>query len=457
MSKLIVSIATPPGESAIGIIRLSGEQCLEIAQSIFQSSSKKLVNQYPQRTMIYGHIIDNEKKYDEVMICYFEGPRSFTRENMIEIYSHGSSISLREILNLLISKGASPAEPGEFTKRAFLNGRIDLSQAEAIMDLISAKTKLGFDIAISQMEGSITNYLNDISEVLTNLMAQIEVLIDYPDEDVEIISNTSIRILLEQLEEKLNNIIVSYGTGKIIRDGISIVIIGKPNVGKSSLLNALLRESRAIVTHIPGTTRDIIEESLNIKGIPIKLIDTAGIRETEDMIEKIGVERTKIFFNKSDMALLVLNASESLSQEDEDIIAIVKDKMNLVIVNKVDLDVIIDIDRVRTLLPNAYIIETSLVFEKGISTVEDAIESIILSGRLISKSGVILTNARQFEAALNANEAIKSALNALNNQFPLDLVEVDLMNAYAYVGEITGKSANEDIINRIFEKFCLGK
>lgn len=457
MSKTIVSIATPPGESAIGIIRLSGDNSLEIAQSIFHASSKKLISQYPQRTMIYGHIIDANRKYDEVMLAYFQGPRSFTCENMIEIYSHGSSISLREIQSLLINKGASPAEPGEFTKRAFLNGRIDLSQAEAIMDLISAKTKLGFDIAISQMEGSLFNYLNEASEVLTNLMAQIEVLIDYPDEDIEIISNASIEKSLQELSQSFNEIIRSYDTGKIIKDGISIVIIGKPNVGKSSLLNALLRESRAIVTHIAGTTRDIIEESLNIKGIPVKLIDTAGIRETEDMIEKIGVDRTKIFFNKSDMALLVLNASEPLSHEDEDIISIVKDKMNLVIINKVDLAVVIDIDRIRELLPNAYIIETSLVNEDGISKVEDAIEDMILSGKVINKSGVILTNARQYEAALNAYNSVQLAFEALKDKMPLDLVEVDLMNAYASIGEITGKSANEDIINRIFEKFCLGK
>ncbi|MCK8060853.1 MULTISPECIES: tRNA uridine-5-carboxymethylaminomethyl(34) synthesis GTPase MnmE [unclassified Fusibacter] len=457
MSHIVSAIATSPGESAIGIIRLSGEGAIELVSSIFSTPSKRKLTYFNERTMAYGHIVKDEMILDEVMVAYFKGPRSYTKEDMVEIYTHGSYIALREVQNHLITVGASPAEPGEFTKRAFLNGRIDLSQAEAVMDLISSKTKKGFEVAIDQLEGNLSIVLNKKIEELTDLMAQIEVIIDYPDEDVEIISRENIFKSLGEMKKDINELATTYESGKVIKDGLNLVIIGRPNVGKSSLLNALLKESRAIVTHIAGTTRDVIEEVANIRGIPVRLVDTAGIRETDDMIEKMGVEKTKQFFNRSDMAILVLNASEELAIEDEQILEVVKDKKVIVLVNKIDLERKLDLEMVKSHLPGAKFVEASIMNDVGLNELEDAIESHIISGEVAMKSGRILTNARHYEAVVKAGNSIKAAMETMESGMPLDVIEVDLINAYNAIGEVVGKSVNEDVIARIFEKFCLGK
>lgn len=457
MEHIITAIATASGESAIGIIRVSGQGCGQFVSDLFKTPGQKKFIDYPVRTMVYGHILDQDQVLDEVMAVRYQAPKSFTGEEMVEIFTHGSYIALREVQNLLIRQGASPAEPGEFTKRAFLNGRLDLSQAEAVMDLISSKTKVGFDVAMKQLDGHLSQVLHGFIDQLTDLMAQIEVVIDYPDEEIEVITRDRVVETLIDLLSQLKNLLKTYDAGKIIKDGLNLVIIGRPNVGKSSLLNALLRESRAIVTHIPGTTRDVIEEYANIKGVPVKLIDTAGIRETEDMIEQIGVEKTKAFFNKADMALLVFNASEPFTLEDQHIIDVVKEKQLIVLINKIDLEMVLDVEAIKNKLPHAQFLMTSLTSEIGLDALETAIADRVMSGDIQAKQGQLLTNARHYEACVVAKNAVKQALETLEGGLPLDLIEVDLTNAYTAIGEVIGKSVHEDVINRIFEKFCLGK
>ncbi len=457
MEHIIAAIASAPGESAIGIVRVSGYKSIELISSIFKSKDDvELINK-KERMMHYGHIVDGEKVYDEVLAVYFKGPKSYTKEDMVEIFAHGSYISLVNILNLIIKKGATPARAGEFTKRAFLNGRIDLSQAEAVMDMISSKTKIGFEVALNQLEGHLSKKIDDILHTMTDILAQIEVVIDYPDEEVEVISNQNIKQSLKQINNELQVLVDSYDTGKIIKEGLNIVIIGRPNVGKSSLLNALVRQNRAIVTDIAGTTRDIIEEHASIKGIPIKLVDTAGIRETDDMIEKIGVEKTKAHFNQSDMALIVFNASEPITKEDEHILDVIADKKVIIIINKVDLKQKFESEIVKQKLPNAPILYTSALNDVGIDKLENLIVEQILSGAITQQSNDVLTNARHYQAVNLALDNITNAEHSLEMGMPLDIVEVDLMDAYNALGEVTGKSVHEDVINRIFEKFCLGK
>lgn len=457
MNDIICAIATAAGESAIGIVRLTGEGCVQLASTVFKAHSGKTLIEQPTRYMAYGHIVEGDKHYDEVMVVKYLAPYSYTREDMVEIFTHGSYLSTRQIQQLMIKQGALLAEAGEFTKRAFINGRIDLSQAEAVMDLISAKTKKGFSLALDQLEGGLTGLLNQVSEQMTDMMAQIEVVIDYPDEDVEVVTRQQIVNGLNAIKKQLLELSDSYDAGKIIKDGIRLVIIGRPNVGKSSLLNALLKDNRAIVTDIAGTTRDVIEEYANIRGIPIRLIDTAGIRETDDMIERLGVEKTKAHFNSADMALIVFNSSEQMTLEDEQVLDVIADKKVIVVINKVDLVSQLEIERIKAHLSQAPIVYTSVTTNSGIDQLESQIEQLILSGSVSVQASHMLTNNRHYQAIVRANEALASALSALQDDIPLDIVEVDIANAYSQLGEITGKTVGDDVIGRIFEKFCLGK
>lgn len=456
----IAAIATASGEAGIGIVRISGEKSIEIIDKIFKSKENKVLSQYKPRRITYGFIIDPEKeeKIDEVLVSYMRGPNTYTREDIVEINCHGGMIPVKKILELVLRNGARAASPGEFTKRAFLNGRIDLAQAEAIMDLISAKTEKGFDVALSQLEGSLSKEVSQIREKLLEMLAHIEVSIDFSEEDD--IDEVTLSNLLEnssKIEKSIQKLLDSSHTGKIIREGLSTVIIGKPNVGKSSLLNALIRESRAIVTDVPGTTRDVIEEHFSIKGIPLRLIDTAGIRETEDIVEKIGVERSKELFNLADLIIVVLDASSDLTKEDLEIMDLIESKKALIIINKTDLPQKLNIEEVRNIVKGKDIIEVSILENKGIEDIEEALVNIVYQGQVRARDSLLVTNVRHQNALERALKSIEDGIKAMNNRLPLDFIEVDIKDTWEALGEITGDTVGGDLLDHIFENFCIGK
>ncbi|PID83021.1 MAG: tRNA uridine-5-carboxymethylaminomethyl(34) synthesis GTPase MnmE [Clostridiales bacterium] len=454
----IVSIATAKSvESAIGIIRLSGNDAVSIANLVFKSRSGKILDNSTARLMLYGNIVSEDKIYDEVLAVYFPAPNSYTTEDVVEFQCHGNAVILDEIVKLIIKNGAIIAEKGEFTKRAFLGGRLDLSQAEAVMDMISAKTKAGFDIALNQLSGSIGRNIDYMLEKFTDLLAKIEVTIDYPDEDIETLEYESIRKDLNLINNKIEVMIKSFDSGKIYRDGISMAIIGTPNVGKSSFMNRLLNEERAIVTNIPGTTRDIIKEWVNIEGVPVNIIDTAGIRITDDVVEKIGVEKSKEIFNNSDFVVLVLDATNELSEDEKYFISLVKEKKSIVMLNKTDLNCKIHTEDIKKIYEKDSIIECSMLYEHGIDEFKNMFKSIFLNENISVNSMETITNSRHLSSLINGQNSINEALKAMDGSMHLDLIQIDLLNAYTSLGEITGKTIDEDVVNRIFEKFCLGK
>ena len=454
----IVAIATAPGEGAIGIIRLSGDEAQEILTNIFRSKKGNKVESFENRKLTYGNIVDeDEHVIDEVLATLMRGPKTYTREDVVEIHCHGGIVPLQNIVKRVLRAGARMAEVGEFTKRAFLNGRLDLAQAESVMDLISAKTTKGFDVAYGQLEGGLSQKVSTLRDELISTMAQLEVCIDYPEEDIEEITYPEVVKKLSTVENGIEDLLASSETGRIIRDGLSTVIVGKPNVGKSSLLNALLKEARAIVTDIPGTTRDVIEEFINIKGVPLKLIDTAGIRETEDVVEKIGVEKSKSFFNQADLVVFVINASEALTQEDEDIIEHIGDKKAIVVVNKIDLPPAFDIDALEARLSNKTFIRTSMMNEQGIEDVENQIAEMVFGGQVIRKENAYVSNIRHINALEKAKLSIRSAIDATEGGMPYDFIEVDTKDTYEALGEITGETVEDDMMTKIFSNFCLGK
>ncbi|HZK57286.1 MAG TPA: tRNA uridine-5-carboxymethylaminomethyl(34) synthesis GTPase MnmE [Clostridia bacterium] len=455
----IAAIATAPGEAGIGIVRISGEESIEIIDKIFESKRGKKLSQYKSRRITYGYIIDPEtnEKIDEVLVSYMKAPDTYTREDIVEINCHGGMMPVKRILELVLRSGARAADPGEFTKRAFLNGRIDLVQAEAIMDLIGAKTEKGFDVALNQLEGFLSKEVSKIREKLLEMLAHIEVSIDFAEEDVDEIT---LDILLESSEEvkkDIQKLLDTSHTGKIIREGLSTVIVGKPNVGKSSLLNALIRESRAIVTNVPGTTRDVIEEYLSIKGIPLRLIDTAGIRETDNVVEKIGVERSKELFNLADLIIVVLDASDNLTKEDLEIMNLIGSKRALIIINKTDLPQKLDVDEVRNIAKDKDIIEISITENIGIEQIEDTLAEMVYQGAVRAKDSLLVTNIRHKDALERALRSIKDGIKAIEKRLPLDFIEVDIRDAWQTLGEITGDTAGEDLLDHIFENFCIGK
>lgn len=454
----IVAISTPPGEGAIGIVRMSGELSLEIANKIFKKKMNGVITAKDHRKMLYGHICKNESVVDEVLLVPMFAPATYTREDLVEIHCHGGMVPLTEIVKLILENGASMAEPGEFTKRAFLNGRLDLAQAESVMDLIQAKTPQGFEVAYNQLEGHLSGKVDAVRAALLSAMAQLEVCIDYPEEDIEEMTYSEMTDRFKAAEKSVSALLENSETGRILRDGLSTVIVGKPNVGKSSLLNALLRESRAIVTDIPGTTRDVIEETLNVRGVPVKLVDTAGIRETEDLVEKLGVERSKAFFNRADLVVFVLNAAEALSPEDEDIMKYLKDRRAIVLLNKSDLDPILDEMLLRERLGNEIpVIRTSLIQEEGIQELEDEIAKMVYGGQISLGERSVVTNLRHQDALRRAAKSLNDALVSCNEGMPYDFLQVDVRNAYDALGEITGETVENDLITKIFSQFCLGK
>lgn len=449
----ITAISTPLGEGAIGIVRLSGTDALAIAQSVFKG---KNLDQVASHTINYGHIVDPNTGtiVDEVMVSVMLAPKTFTRENVVEINTHGGIAVTNEILQLLIRQGARMAEPGEFTKRSFLNGRVDLTQAEAVMDIIRAKTDKAMTIAVKQLDGSLSQLINDTRQEILNTIAQVEVNIDYPEyDDVEEMTTALLREKTQEFQSLLENLLRTAKRGKILREGLSTAIIGRPNVGKSSLLNNLLREDKAIVTDIAGTTRDVIEEYVNIKGVPLKLVDTAGIRETDDLVEQIGVERSKKALQEADLVLLVLNASEKLTDQDRALLNLSQDSNRIILLNKTDLEQKIELEQ----LPDDYI-PISVLTNQNINLIEDRINQLFFDNAgLVEQDATYLSNARHISLIEKAVQSLEAVNDGLALGMPVDLLQVDLTRTWEILGEITGDAAPDELITQLFSQFCLGK
>jgi tRNA modification GTPase len=452
----IAAIATPIGEGGISIIRVSGKNCLVIVNNVFKSKNHKDILDIKPYTMKYGNIIDsNGETLDEVIISFMKGPKSFTAEDTVEINCHGGILVTKMILEEVLKNGARLAEPGEFTKRAFLNGRIDLSQAEAVMDIITSKTEKSMKAAMMQAEGRVSKEINRLRTKLLEIIAHIEATVDYPEDDLEEMTSEKTYEEISKILKEINELILTADEGKILREGLKTAIVGKPNVGKSSLLNSLLEEKRAIVTEVAGTTRDVIEEHLNIAGIPIKLIDTAGIRETEDIVEKIGVEKSKKKIEEADLIIFMLDSSESLDEKDLEIIKYIKNKKYIVLLNKVDLPKKIDFNDLKD-IESKNIIEISAKSGFGTQKLKEKIEKMFFRGDIKIKE-YIITNTRHKAALIRAKINLEDAELAIKNTSAIDLASIDIRNAWHSLGEITGDTLEEDLIDKIFKDFCLGK
>lgn len=451
----IAAIATAPGEGGIGIVRISGDKALDIMKRVFVPVAPDIEN----RRLSYGHIVDPDsgQTVDEVMAVYMKGPHSYTAEDVVEIQCHGSMISLKKILELAFKQGAVPAERGEFTKRAFLNGRLDLSQAEAVIDLIRAKSDKTFDVALNQLSGAFSDKIREIRAELVDILVNLTVNIDYPDEDIEEMTYEKLTDSVKAVREKIVGLLSTAHTGRIIREGLAVSIVGKPNVGKSSLMNALMGENRAIVTDIPGTTRDIIEENLTIKNIPVVLTDTAGIHDTEDVIEKIGIEKSKEAFNRADLIIFVVDASRPLEEEDKQIMAHIGGRRALVLMNKADKGIILDRKAIEKELSGAEIIETAVTEGRGIEELALAIEKMVYGGQVSHGENLMVTNVRHKKLLEEGEKCLTDALNMADMREPLEFIEIDVNRCYEAAGEIIGETADGSIIDKVFERFCLGK
>lgn len=454
----IAAISTAVGEAGIGIVRMSGKKSIEIGKMVFKGSLEDN-DKKNNRKLLYGHIVDHKKDeiVDEVLIAFMRGPGTYTREDMVEIYCHGGIISVRKVLELLLSKGARLAERGEFTKRAFLNGRLDLSQAEAVIDMINAKTDKSFETSLDQLEGSLSKKIHEIRNILLEMVAHVEVSIDFPEDDIEEVTYEDLERQGNTVKREIEKLIATSDKGKILREGLNTVILGKPNVGKSSLLNAVLRENRAIVTDVPGTTRDIIEEYINIDGIPLKIIDTAGIRITEDVVEKIGVDKAKGTINSADLVIAVFDISKELTPEDFEIISLTRKKKSIVLLNKTDLEPKYDIEYFRNLVGDRVILTTSMTEGVGIEELEDAIREMFYGGELEIEGDTVITNVRHKDLLEKALENISQAIIDIKYNVPIDCIEVDLRNCWENLGGISGDTIDEDILDKIFAEFCIGK
>ncbi|EOD7722855.1 tRNA uridine-5-carboxymethylaminomethyl(34) synthesis GTPase MnmE [Staphylococcus aureus] len=454
----ITSISTPMGEGAIGIVRLSGPQAVEIADKLYKG--KHLLNDVPSHTINYGHIIDPESKevVEEVMVSVLRAPKTFTREDIIEINCHGGILTINRVLELTMTYGARMAEPGEFTKRAFLNGRIDLSQAEAVMDFIRSKTDRASKVAMNQIEGRLSDLIKKQRQSILEILAQVEVNIDYPEyDDVE---DATTEFLLEQskeIKQEINRLLDTGAQGKIMREGLSTVIVGKPNVGKSSMLNNLIQDNKAIVTEVAGTTRDVLEEYVNVRGVPLRLVDTAGIRETEDIVEKIGVERSRKALSQADLILFVLNNNEALTQEDYTLYEVVKNEDVIVIVNKMDLEQNIDINEVKDMIGDTPLIQTSMLKQEGIDELEIQIRDLFFDGEVQNQDMTYVSNSRHISLLKQARQTIQDAIDAAESGVPMDMVQIDLTRTWEILGEIIGETASDELIDQLFSQFCLGK
>ena len=454
----ITSISTPMGEGAIGIVRLSGPQAIEIGDILYKG--KKKLSEVETHTINYGHIIDPEtnETVEEVMVSVLRAPKTFTREDIIEINCHGGILTINRILELTMTYGARTAEPGEYTKRAFLNGRIDLSQAEAVMDFIRSKTDRASKVAMNQIEGRLSDLIKKQRQSILEILAQVEVNIDYPEyDDVE---DATTDFLLEQskrIKEEINQLLETGAQGKIMREGLSTVIVGRPNVGKSSMLNNLIQDNKAIVTEVAGTTRDVLEEYVNVRGVPLRLVDTAGIRDTEDIVEKIGVERSRKALSEADLILFVLNNNEPLTEDDQTLFEVIKNEDVIVIINKTDLEQRLDVSELREMIGDMPLIQTSMLKQEGIDELEIQIKDLFFGGEVQNQDMTYVSNSRHISLLKQARQSIQDAIDAAESGIPMDMVQIDLTRTWEILGEIIGESASDELIDQLFSQFCLGK
>ena len=448
MEDTIVAISTSVGEGAISIIRLSGHEALNIASKVFTKDLTKV----DSHTIHYGFITSNNEKIDEVLVSVMKAPKTFTREDIVEINCHGGIATTNKVLEVLLENGARLAEPGEFTKRAFLNGRIDLLEAEATMDLISSKAESARKISINTLTGETSNLIKNLRSELVKIISNIEVNIDYPEyEDIEVLTNESILPDIKKFKEKLEEIIKKSEDSKVIKEGIRVGIIGRPNVGKSSLLNSLLEEEKAIVTDVPGTTRDIVEGSLIVSGIPLNIIDTAGIRKTEDTVEKIGVEKSLKIIDTSDLLIYILNNNEEITEEEKEILEKTKNKKRIIVVNKIDLKT-----KLNKKLLDSYI-EISVKENIGIDKIKDEIKRLFNIGEISTNDMTYLSNARSIALLKKSLNNINDAINEINNNNPIDIVELSLKESWNNLGEVIGETYTDELLDELFSRFCLGK
>lgn len=451
--KTIAGIATSASLSSISVIRLSGEDALAVTDRIFRGINARPLLDIRPFSIRYGHILNTDGSViDEVLVSYFKAPKSYTGEDVVEISCHGGPLPVRRILERILEHGVRLAQPGEFTKRAFLNGRIDLSQAEAVMDIIESRTDAALRSANDQSRGSLSRRILEMRDSLMNVMAKIEVTLDFPDDDLDRASDLVLADELEAIRDAVAKLLATSEKGKLLREGLKVVIAGKPNVGKSSLLNVLLDEQRAIVTEIPGTTRDVIEEYINLEGIPLRLTDTAGIRETRDLVESIGVERSKQSIEEADLIILVLDLSRHLSEEDHDLLDITKDRKRIILLNKEDLPKIADVP--ASILEEASVISALNNF--GLDRLRERIREMTL-GAAAGFDETLVTGARHKEALMKAEQSLEEAVAAIRQSIPMDLVTIDVHDAWSALGEITGDTLQDDLVDKIFSGFCIGK
>ncbi|WP_106588648.1 tRNA uridine-5-carboxymethylaminomethyl(34) synthesis GTPase MnmE [Salsuginibacillus halophilus] len=453
----IAAISTPAGEGAIAIVRLSGSDAVTIGDQVFQG--KTTLAQADTHTINYGHLIEPETSdvVEEVMVSVLRAPKTFTKEDIIEINCHGGVVSVNKVLDLVLSSGARLADPGEFTKRAFLNGRIDLSQAEGVMDLIRAKTDRAMNVAVSQVQGRLAEQVRGLRQELLETVANVEVNIDYPEYDADTVTLELLKEKGGAVKDEIDQLLRTAKQGKILREGIATAIIGRPNVGKSSLMNSFVHENKAIVTEIPGTTRDVLEEYVNVRGVPLRLIDTAGIRETEDVVEKIGVERSRQVLQDADLVMLVLNAAEPLGDEDRALFEAMKGMNAVIVLNKTDLSQQIDENEVRELAGSRPVIATSLLQSEGVEELEDAIAHLFFDEGVETGDLTYVSNARHIAQLRQARQSIEDALEAADADIPVDMVQIDITRAWEHLGEIVGENAPDHLIDQLFSQFCLGK
>ena len=449
MNDTIAAISTTTGSGAISIIRISGKESIQIVNKIFKG---KDLTKVPSHTIHYGHIESENKIEDEVLVTIMKAPKTFTTEDIVEINCHGSIVVTKKILEILITLGCRLAEPGEFTKRAFLNGRIDLIEAEGIMDLINSKTEAEKKLALNQIDGKVSNLIKNLRQKILEILAQIEVKIDYPEyEDIEEITYNELKIQTEQIENEITRIIKESENGKIIKEGIKTAIVGRPNVGKSSLLNNLLQEEKAIVTDIEGTTRDTVEGTIIINGIKLELIDTAGIRKTEDKVEKLGVDKSLKTIEYADLVLLVLNNNQKLTEYDKELLEKIKNKNHIIIINKIDLEK--NIEKIE----DKNIVEISALNNEGIEQLKNKIIEMYDLEEIESKDATYLTNARGLSLLKQSKKIINEINKGINTNQPIDMIEIDIKRIWELLGEITGETYQEELINQLFSQFCLGK
>lgn len=456
LNDTIAAISTAIGEAGIAIVRMSGDDSINIIDKIFVSASKVKMAEAENRKFLYGHICDGDKKIDEVLVVKMKGPNSYTAEDIVEIHCHGGVVSVKRILNLILSKGARLAEKGEFTKRGFLNGRIDLTQAEAVIDLIKAKTDISFDFGLNQLGGALSEVLNKLKDELVSMQALIVANIDFPDEDIEDAAYNDLLDRSNKILEKMDKLLENSKNSRLLRDGINTVILGKPNVGKSSLLNGLLKYDRAIVTDIAGTTRDVIEDYINLDGVLLKISDTAGIRETEDEVEKIGVNIAREKLKDADLVIAIFDISRDFDQDDKEILKLIENKKHIIILNKDDLEQKISDDEIEKYFKDDYL-RLSVMENESVMKVEKLIIDLFFDGELQISSDTVLSNLRHINALREAKKELLEVNESLNKRVFLDLIEVDLENVIAHISEITGTITTEDILDRVFSDFCIGK